>query len=888
MCGLAWNLPLFMPRIFAPPMNSNSPRLSRSAPGPRRPPPAPGVRLGVYSQAQRNDSQSGLLLQASMIQLLNMKNLITEVPSASRSFAIVMYSRQPALPSCISSHKSSHSASVHHSRRNMERGFLLKRPQSKYKYSSGIGDHSLRLINIHPPSYKEPSRIELELLTFPLAEAPTYTALSYTWNPPLPKDPPKYPDSDKVPIRLNGVEFLVVQNLIDALFQLRESFPTSSFWIDAICINQDDTAEKGKQVGIMDKIYQGASLVVIWLGKGGPGTRQVLETFRSIDKMPTEAYKEFVGDSYLTNPDSFIFEENAQDRLMQKHDVPELASGAWDAVLGFFKRRWFTRVWIIQEAVLARTSILPLGRHKLSWESVDSCYTIVTVAKIFPAVLTRQAIAESNRLGTVDAVARSPGRLTDNAAAMMKQVQMRGVAELAEFIDSPIRTINTAGAWYQQLVKNKSSPFLTSSPPGADEVDPMEIIVGLTGAEEASWSTILYWWLWVNKEVQATVDRDKVYGFLGILKAVWAAMGLPPPPIEPSYDGNQTLAHLLQRTAAAVINESKTLHILVNAPPLSPNKPELLPSWVPNLACATTDGYPCSHVLFKAAPPAFAAPSPRNLHVYEDEPPFCAVVGDRLRVRAYRLASVKRAAFVDPSRGIWDDWAQADAILSDAVPVGRHPDYYAHTGAPIREALWRTMILDQADGQRPAHQFLGTSFEHIVFVGIIAQAVQLFASAGGRQGGRGRAAVAEFLSGLRRDFSLLSADESASVEHKLMAAIDADAGGGPMDSSQSRVLGLMRIEREIATAYFRQLGAVIKAPVNRLFSTDVGHLGMGLEPLGPGDDVYIVAGCPVPLILRQHPTQPDSMVLVSVAYVHGVMFGEAVEEEWVWGERYIA
>ena len=43
---------------------------------------------------------------------------------------------------------------------------------------------------------------------------------------------------------------------------------TSCFkvWIDAICINQNDTAERGLQIGKMRELYTDAWSVVIWLG----------------------------------------------------------------------------------------------------------------------------------------------------------------------------------------------------------------------------------------------------------------------------------------------------------------------------------------------------------------------------------------------------------------------------------------------------------------------------------------------------------------------------------------------------------------------------------------------------------------------------------------------
>lgn len=38
-------------------------------------------------------------------------------------------------------------------------------------------------------------------------------------------------------------------------------------WIDALCINQEELPEKGRQVAMMKDIYKHANEVRIWLGK---------------------------------------------------------------------------------------------------------------------------------------------------------------------------------------------------------------------------------------------------------------------------------------------------------------------------------------------------------------------------------------------------------------------------------------------------------------------------------------------------------------------------------------------------------------------------------------------------------------------------------------------
>lgn len=84
-----------------------------------------------------------------------------------------------------------------------------------------------------------------------------YAALSYCWGDP----------QVTRPVRVNGRIVQVTVNLEAALRQLRHDVGEGRLWVDAICINQDDLAERAQQVSIMFWIYQGAFKVHIWLGE---------------------------------------------------------------------------------------------------------------------------------------------------------------------------------------------------------------------------------------------------------------------------------------------------------------------------------------------------------------------------------------------------------------------------------------------------------------------------------------------------------------------------------------------------------------------------------------------------------------------------------------------
>jgi Heterokaryon incompatibility protein (HET) len=55
-----------------------------------------------------------------------------------------------------------------------------------------------------------------------------------------------------------------------------------------MCINQDENSpEKGHQVGLMDRIYKSAKRVLIWLGTANNTTAVVFEYFRVMAAVAT-------------------------------------------------------------------------------------------------------------------------------------------------------------------------------------------------------------------------------------------------------------------------------------------------------------------------------------------------------------------------------------------------------------------------------------------------------------------------------------------------------------------------------------------------------------------------------------------------------------------------
>ena len=64
-------------------------------------------------------------------------------------------------------------------------------------------------------------------------------------------------------------------------------------------------------------------------------------------------------------------------------------------------------------------------------------------------------------------------------------------------------------------------------------------------------------------------------------------------------------------------------------------------------------------------------------------------------------------------------------------------------------------------------------------------------------------------------------------------------------------------------------------PEGRLVLTQKGYIGAVICDVHPGDEVCILRGCKLPVILRR---VGERYRLVGGGYVHGIMDGETIEE----------
>jgi len=294
-----------------------------------------------------------------------------------------------------------------------------------YPTGTALPVRFLRLL----PAVSRSDVIECELFCGSLSGTVDFEALSYTWgtfeNAPI--------------ISVQRQPRQVTQNLAAALRRLRHPDHPRVLWVDALCINQSDDAEKSLQVAQMRQVYTSPrnTQVVVWLGEEGtaPVALQFFETLRLAEEHDTrdsaERTRFFPG---LTDVEMVRASKRLDDKLgyasaagmtleefiekvaspaerayMTESDfmakpldgsvrsIGALIDGYDDELAAcdeFFKRPWWSRTWILQEVIHGRAVSVHIG--DLDPISIDNLCAIAARYQSFVNIRTGELRLRAN------------------------------------------------------------------------------------------------------------------------------------------------------------------------------------------------------------------------------------------------------------------------------------------------------------------------------------------------------------------------------------------------------------------------------------------------------------------------------------------------------------
>lgn len=276
-----------------------------------------------------------------------------------------------------------------------------------YVYEPLPDAHHFRLLELCPGKWG--SRLECVISTHVFDEynVPLYRALSYTWmeskydrliiSEKSTEESRSLRDrySIRHPVWCGGRRLLVSTNLRDALRQVRHETLPIRLWIDAICINQEDLDERSRQVLLMSRIYHSAQSIWFWLGASDQESDMALEWIRKICQ--AKHLLEVKGNQLPSR--SMLLD----DTEIVSIGLYPLRFPEWKALVDFFNRPVFRRIWIVQEIVTARKVIAYCGSSELDLSYIANAIDFITQCS-WDSLLSNYYNAGQNSFAYVHAI----------------------------------------------------------------------------------------------------------------------------------------------------------------------------------------------------------------------------------------------------------------------------------------------------------------------------------------------------------------------------------------------------------------------------------------------------------------------------------------------------
>lgn len=209
-------------------------------------------------------------------------------------------------------------------------------------YTGLSSPQSFRLLRLRDAAFLE-DPIECSIETYELDEEgrPAYTALSYTWGSS---------SRDDIIALASGSVVKGTPTLVQALRYMRQLQQTRDdmngvWWIDMVCIDQDNISERGQQVALMRDIFQAAVMTVVWLGPSSGGSDTLMDYLDGNVAHSRRAFRSWTS--------------SAEGKA---------------AIRGFQDRPYWKRAWIIQEVCVSRDVLLVFGRKTAPWKALDASH----------------------------------------------------------------------------------------------------------------------------------------------------------------------------------------------------------------------------------------------------------------------------------------------------------------------------------------------------------------------------------------------------------------------------------------------------------------------------------------------------------------------------------
>ena len=228
-----------------------------------------------------------------------------------------------------------------------------------------VGRDCIGLVELLPQSFDSGITVRLCMIDLSLSAHAPYTALSYVWGSRA-NETTICVETDNDCGSPNIRSLKVTKNLYQALQYLRPAKEAEMFWIDALCVNQKDLAERAGQVRLMAQIFRMAASTTVWLGPAADASSHAMSKLQEwfsilqAQKSGDSESQPLLLDGQPCPPDSAV--------PFDKDNSPDIV-----AIHALVMRDWFERLSIRQEIYHSSDkAMLVCGSDRMSWTAFRS------------------------------------------------------------------------------------------------------------------------------------------------------------------------------------------------------------------------------------------------------------------------------------------------------------------------------------------------------------------------------------------------------------------------------------------------------------------------------------------------------------------------------------
>lgn len=340
------------------------------------------------------------------------------------------------------------------------------------------------------------------------------------------------------------------------------------FWVDQICINQPDAAERGHQVMMMRDIYSRCATTIVCLSIADE--KKAATTYVGFDPQsrgfgqpcgPSQAKKKKTGLGWLTE-----VPHQGSTRLVDVFWKDCYNGGPRTETLAsfvaFLRSPWWTRSWVYQEFVCSPKVHFVSGDDGAPWEKISACLTPDpgSWCDVWKSRLTSKDHQDIVRAKDE----QFDQQRTQQSAQEGEEEPGRGTIILS-FEEEVEKEVDS-------LIKKLTAPDVEKS---------IRTVAAMMNGRSKHDSQVgdLRVLLRHARNFQASDTRDKIYAFVGLARDDYG--------FKPSYSHENTAVDVHSDAARRIVEIDRDLnYVLEQAFVGRRDLGYFLPSWVPDWNCS--------------------------------------------------------------------------------------------------------------------------------------------------------------------------------------------------------------------------------------------------------------------------------------------------------------